>query len=146
MQYVSFSSRKGRHFLHMVFKVKYCHRIFDDKTVQKRCEEIFRQVEAQERKFKIDEIGFDRNHVHTVIDLGPEASEAYVVKKLKGTSAKFLLREFPYLKKNYFWGSGVWNPGYFCESVGDATYDARKLYVKNQGIPRGQTKLGAFFN
>ena len=95
----------------MCFKVKYCHKVFDDKNVQKRCEEIFRQVEANEGKFKIDEIGFDRNHVHTVIDLGPEASEAYVVKKLKGTSGKFLLREFQYLKRKYFWGSGLWNLG-----------------------------------
>ena len=130
----------------MCFKVKYCHSIFDDGNVQKRCENIFREVEAREGKFTIDEMGFDRNHVHTVIELGPEASEAYVVKKLKGTSAKFLLREFPYLKKKYFWGSGLWNPGYFCESVGDSTYENKKIYVKNQGIPRGQRKLSTFFN
>ena len=132
--------------MHMCFKIKYCHSIFDDKTIQKRCEDIFRQVEAQEMKFKIDEIGFDRNHVHFCLDLGPEASESYVVKKLKGTSAKFLLREFPYLKKRYFWDSGLWNPGYFCESLGDSTYENKKMYVKNQGLPRGQTKLVGFLN
>jgi len=58
MEFVSYSSRRGRHLLHMCFKIKYCHEIFDDKTVQKRCEEIFKQVEVREDKFVIDEIGF----------------------------------------------------------------------------------------
>jgi putative transposase len=146
MEYVSFSSRRGRHYLHICFKVKYCHTIFDDKTVQKRCEEIFRQVEIQENKFKLEEIGFDRNHVHFLADFGPQASEADFAKALKGTSGKLLLREFPYLKRAFFWGSGLWNPGYFCETTGDSSYEVKKAYVKNQGIPRGQTKLSGFFN
>jgi putative transposase len=146
MEYISFSSRRGRHLLHICFKVKYCHRIFDDQTVQKRCEEIFRQVEAQENKFILEEIGFDRNHVHFLVELGPQASESYFCKKLKGTSGKFLLREFPYLKHKHFWGSGLWNPGYFCVSVGDSTSESTRDYVKNQGLPRGQTKISKFFN
>ena len=132
--------------MHICFKVKYCHNIFDDKNIQKRCEEIFRQVEKQENKFSLEEIGFDRNHVHFLAELSPDASESYFAKKLKGTSAKFLLREFSYLKKDYFWGSGLWNPGYFCDSVGESTYDKAKVYVKNQGIPRGQTKISKFLN
>jgi putative transposase len=84
--------------------------------------------------------------VHAVIELGPEASEAYVVKKLKGTSAKYLLREFPKVKRRYFWGSGLWNPGYFCVTVGDSYYETTKAYVKKQGIPRHQTKLVEYFN
>ena len=130
----------------MCFKAKYCHSIFDDKNVQKRCGEIFREVELRENKFTIEELGFDRNHVHLLVELSPEASESFVTKKLKGTSAKFLLREFPYLKQQYFWGSGLWNPGYFCDSVGDNTYETTRQYVKNQGIPRGQTKLEKFLN
>jgi len=41
---VSYSSSIGRNALHMSFKAKYCHKIFDDKRVQKRCAEIFRDV------------------------------------------------------------------------------------------------------
>lgn len=84
MQYISYSSRKGRHLLHICFKVNYCHSIFDDKNIQKRCEEIFRQVELQEHKFTLEQIGFDRKHVHFLAELGPEASESYFAKKLKG--------------------------------------------------------------
>ena len=145
MEYVSYSSRRGRHLLHICFKVKYCHNIFDDKNIQKRCEEIFRQVEKQEHTFTLEEIGFDRDHVHFLVELSPTASESYFAKKLKGTSAKLLLREFSYLKKRCFWGSGLWNPGYLCDSVGDSTYEKTRDYVKKQGNPKRPDKTRSFF-
>ncbi len=54
------SSANGRALFHFMFKVKYCHKIFDDKQVKNRCETIFREV-AQEHGFEIGEIGFDRD-------------------------------------------------------------------------------------
>lgn len=144
MDLVSYSSMRGRILMHMGLKVKYCHTIFDDPRVQKRCEEIFQEV-SQRLGFKIDEIGFDRNHLHMILERTPTSpNEATIVKYLKGNSAKILLREFPYLKKQHFWGSGLWNPSYFCKTVGDSTYDSSKEYVRRQGQPRGQTKLGEF--
>jgi len=96
------SSSVGRNVLHMSFKAKYCHEVFNYVQVEKRCEEIFRKV-SEEHRWILREIGFDMDHVHITIDAGTKGPED-VAKALKGTSGRKLLKEFPYLKKKYFWG------------------------------------------
>ena len=134
------SSANGRALFHFMFKVKYCHNIFDDEQVKNRCETIFREV-ALEKGFEIGETGFDRNHVHSLIEIGVY-SRPQIAKFLKGTSAKKLLREFPYLKQKYFWGSGMWNPSYWGDAAGE---DEQRVipYIKNQGKPKTMIQTGA---
>ena len=82
------------------------------------------------------------DHVHLVLDLGLR-SVSQVVKLLKGYTARHLLREHPKLKRQYFWGSGMWNPSYFFDSLGQ---DIEELshYVRQQGLPRDQRKLNGY--
>lgn len=135
------SSANGRALFHFMFKVKYCHNIFDDEQVKNRCEVIFREV-AQEKGFELGETGFDRNHVHSLIEIGVY-SRPQIAKFLKGTSAKKLLKEFPYLKQKYFWGSGMWNPSYWGDAVGE---DEQRVtpYIKNQGKQKTTIRIGTF--
>lgn len=138
----SFSSSVGRLEAHLCFKAKYCHEIFFSEVpgVQKRCEEIFREVEGREG-FILHEIGFDKNHVHLDIDLGPTITVAAAAKKLKGTSGRKLLKEFPRMKRKYFWGSGLWSPAVYFDSVGDQNSDEISAYVQNQGKKKQDTRL-----
>ena len=131
------SSSVGRNVLHLSFKVKYCHEIFNDEQVEKRCEEIFREV-SEMRRWILREIGFDKNHVHITIDAGTKGPED-VAKALKGTSGRKLLKEFPYLKKTYFWGSGLWSPTIYFDSLGERTIVEMDDYTRNQGISRNQS-------
>ena len=87
----------GRNVLHLSFKAKYCHEIFNDKQVEKRCEEIFKEV-SEKYRWILREIGFDKDHVHITIDAGTKGPED-VAKALKGASGRKLLKEFPNLKK-----------------------------------------------
>jgi len=128
------SSSIGRNVLHMSFKVKYCHEIFNDVQVEKRCEEIFKKVSEEHRWF-LREIGFDKDHVHITIDAGTKGPED-VAKALKGTSGRKLLTEFPYLKKTYFWGSGLWSPTIYFDSLGERTIVEMDDYTRNQGMPK----------
>ncbi len=128
------SSSVGRNVLHMSFKVKYCHEIFNDVQVEKRCEEIFKKVSEEHRWF-LREIGFDKDHVHITIDAGTKGPED-VAKALKGTSGRKLLTEFPYLKKTCFWGSGLWSPTIYFDSLGERTIVEMDDYTRNQGIPK----------
>jgi len=99
--------------------------------VQERCAEIFREV-AEKYRFKVHEIGFDKNHAHLSLDLGVKYSVMDVAKLLKGTSGHKLLEEFPQMKRKYFWGSGVWGSQVYFYSTGrDA--DQMRAYVRNQG-------------
>jgi len=129
---VSYSSSIGKNTLHMGFKVKYCHKIFNDKEVEKRCAEIFKEV-SEKYGLILDEIGFDRDHIHIDIDGGPNYAPKHIAKLLKGTSGRKLLKEFPYLKKKYFWGSGMWNPSYYFDSIGSRTKKEIDTYIRNQG-------------
>ena len=128
------SSSVGRNVLHLRFKIKFCHEIFNDKQVEKRCEEIFREV-SKMRRWILREIGFDRDHVHITIDAGTKGPEN-VAKALKGTSGRKLLKEFPYLKKKYFWGSGMWSPATYFDSLGERTIVEMDNYTRNQGMPK----------
>ena len=128
------SSSVGRNVLHMSFKVKYCHEIFNDVQVEKRCEEIFKKVSEEHRWF-LREIGFDKDHVHITIDAGTKGPED-VAKALKGTSGRKLLTEFPYLKKTCFWGSGLWSPTIYFDSLGERTIVEMDDYTRNQGMPK----------
>lgn len=142
------SSSIGRNVLHLSFKTKYCHNIFNDTQVQKRCEEIFREV-CKKHRWILREIGFDQNHVHITIDVGTKGPED-VAKALKGTSGKKILSEFPDIKKTFFWGSGFWSPTIFFDSLGERTITDMDAYAQNQGLPRncsfrlGQTHLDDF--
>ena len=128
------SSSVGRNILHLSFKTKYCHDIFNFPDVQKRCEEIFREV-CKKHRWVLREIGFDQDHIHIIIDAGTKGPED-VAKALKGTSGKKLLKEFSHIKKTYFWGSGFWSPTIFLDSLGERTITDMDTYARNQGLPR----------
>jgi hypothetical protein len=87
------SSSVGRNVLHLSFKTKYCHNIFNFPDVQRRCEEIFREV-SEKHRWILREIGFDQDHVHITIDAGTDGPKD-IAKALKGTSGKKILSEFP---------------------------------------------------
>lgn len=125
----------------MAFKVKYCHNIFDDKQVEKRCADIFKQIDAEHDDITLREVGFDRDHVHIDIDCGPNYAPKDIAKLFKGTSGRKLLKEFQYLKKKYFWGSGLWSPAYYFDSIGDKTEGEMVEYIRNQGCKKPRPKF-----
>ena len=77
------------------------------------------------------ELGIDADHVHFVLDVALHPIPN-IVKKLKGYAAKKLLQEYPWLKKQYFWGSGLWNPSYYFDSLGQGIEEMAD-YVRKQG-------------
>jgi len=63
------------------------------------------------------DLGIDEDHVYFVLGAGLYPLP-YIVKKLKGYTTKKLLQEYPWLKRQYFWGSGLWKPSYYFDSLG----------------------------
>jgi len=116
-------------FVHMSFKVKYCHKVFEIKEFREACESCFKEV-AVKYSVEIFVIGFDSDHAHAILDLG-KYSEPDIRKWLKGTSGKKLLENFPEVKRKYFWGSGLWGRQYYCYSIG-SDMNVLNNYVKKQ--------------
>lgn len=92
-----YSSAVGECWMHTTFKVKYCHKIFDKKEIREEAHKFF--VEACEKnKIRYKEIGFDSDHVHSILDIGIY-SRPQVAKMIKGYIGKKLLEKFPEIKR-----------------------------------------------
>ena len=131
VSYTHYSSSIGRAMMHMCFVCKYRHKIFRFEEIKSRCTELFYSV-AEQYGMKIEELGFDKDHVHMLVDLGNKQSPANAAKLFKGISARYLMKEFLWLREKYFWSGHLWSPAYFFDGVGQNTYDNMKRYVKAQ--------------
>lgn len=137
----SFSSANGELWAMATFKVKYCHKIFDDVNVRQRTDSLF--FEAFEYYgIPCRKLAFDSDHVHMILEMGLY-SKPEIAKKLKGFVARKLFQQLPWLKSRRFWGSGLWNPAYDIRT-GDMEFYGRYL-DKQKYASVGQKTLVGFF-
>jgi len=144
---VRFSSAVGEAWMHCMFKVKFCHDIFDDELHREAMRTLLLEA-AFEHDIPVGEIGFDANHVHFMADIG-NYDRPEVAKLLRGPSAKRFFEYFPELKKSLFWDSGLWNPAYYIGSPRNIEDTIRYIQRQKYGIrsplhDRRQTSLTAF--
>jgi len=81
---------------HMVFCTKYRRPLLNDK-IATRCEQIIRKV-AKEMDIKIIRMAVNPDHVHIFLKYPPKLSVSTIAMQFKGTSSRFLRKEFPELK------------------------------------------------
>jgi len=110
MNPVRYSSAVGEVWVMATFKVKYCHKIFGFSVVRRVCGALLEEA-MQKYRILYTKMGFDEDHVHIQLDRGLY-SKPEIAKLLRGYGARRLFMVFPWLKKRYFWGSGLWNPAY----------------------------------
>ena len=109
---VRYSSAVGEIIVMATFKIKYCHKLFDNQGIRELTDALFH--EAFDRyKISCQKISFDS-------------------KKLRGYVGYHLFKYMPWLKKNkweggYFWNSGFWNPAYDIRNVRDLAFYHRYL-------------------
>jgi putative transposase len=136
-----YSSAVGESWQHAMFKIKYCHDIFDNKEVREECDKLLDEA-SEKYEIPIEGKGFDSNHVHMKLDIGIY-SKPEVAKRLRGYVGRKLLMKFPEMKKKLFWGSGLWNPSYYISSPKNLA--ALDGYLKKQKwYDPSQTKLSAY--
>ena len=110
------SSCVGDSWCHAMFKVKYCHKIFESEEVRFFVSDLFYKI-AAEYDMPIKKIGIDADHVHLYINIKLR-SKPEAAKILKGITGRNILKRFPAIKNQLFWGSGFWNPSYLMDNVG----------------------------
>jgi REP element-mobilizing transposase RayT len=147
---VRYSSAVGEAWMHCEFKVKYCHTIFDDEIYREAMRTLILEA-AYEAEIPVGEMGFDKDHVHFLSDIGLYG-RSEVAKLLKGPTAKKFFEYFPELKlpKNEggkFWDSGFWNPSYYIGSP--KSLEKTINYIKGQkygskGLGKDQKTLVGF--
>jgi REP element-mobilizing transposase RayT len=136
-----YSSAVGEIWVMATFKVKYCHNIFDIKAVRQLCDALLHEAFAF-YKVNCKKLAFDSDHTHMIIDMGLY-SKHELAKKLKGFVGKHLLKMLPWLKKHYFWKSGLWNPAYDIRSINDMDFYSRYL-DKQKYASAGQKMLSEY--
>ena len=145
-----FSSAVGEAWMHCEFKVKYCHKIFDNETYRNKMHELL--VEAAQRyQIPVGEFGFADDHVHFMADIC-KYSRPEIAKLLRGYTGKKFFESFPELKKNkweggLFWNSGLWNPSYYIGSpknLADTIDYIQKQKYGVKGIGKAQSTINSF--
>lgn len=118
---------------HVVWCVKYRKQILtSDRAAY--LESVLRRT-ASENGIGVLELNIgDCDHVHMLIDCTPQHLIPSIIKSFKGTSARWLFRQFPELRKE-LWGGSVWNPSYFVSTVSKNTEAQVRRYIQDQGKP-----------
>ncbi|HLC67713.1 MAG TPA: IS200/IS605 family transposase [archaeon] len=138
-EFVRGSSIFARLKVHVTFKVKYCHRIFGWDTLREECSRLFYEV-AEKQGVVIEEMGFDEDHVHMVWAVRVTHRLDELAKVFKGTTGRKLLALHPFLKKRYFWNSGLWSGVIYADSIG-SNYERICHYMRNQKLERATSSI-----
>lgn len=122
---------------HLVWATKYRKKIFENNPkLTQFTKETLRAI-ALEYDMEIESIEIDQDQVHTLIEIPPRLAPARAAQILKSRSTQIIFKEFPYLRKQYYWGGELWVGGYFIKSVGQAfTKENIIRYIEEQGKAR----------
>ena len=145
-----FSSAVGEAWMHCEFKIRYCHKIFDNEMYRQKMGELLHEA-ATRYQIPIGEMGFDSDHVHFMADVGLY-SRPEVAKFLRGYTGKKFFEYFPELKQHkweggLFWNSGLWNPSYYIGSprnLADTIAYIQKQKYGSKGRGKTQSTLEIF--
>ncbi len=123
---------------HHVFRIMY-HFVWIPKYRHK----VFCEPYRSTLKGIIQKIGYDYNigivelevpvdHIHMVVRSEPKISPSWVMQVIKSISARKFFRQYPDIKKKYFWGGKLWTQSYFVETIGNLNEETIRQYVRNQ--------------
>ena len=112
---------------HVVFCPKYRRSVLVD-GVDERLKEIALEV-ADEMGFDIIEMEVMPDHVHMLLEAGPQLGIHRAVKRIKGRTSHDLRAEFPWLKTRI---PTLWTNSYFVSTVGGAPLAIVRQYIENQ--------------
>ena len=115
---------------HVVWCVKYRHKVIDE-NIEASLKEIILKI-AEDNEFKVLEFNIDKDHVHLLISCSPQHYIPNILKALKGVSARLLMKKHGEILKKKLWGGHLWNPSYFIATVSENTEEQIRQYVHNQ--------------
>lgn len=82
--------------------------------------------------WELKQIEIMPDHVHCFISAPPTVAPTDIVKTLKSVSAIAVFTQFPQLKGQKFWGSGLWSKSYYVGTVGDMSEKVVLNYIVKQ--------------
>jgi putative transposase len=114
---------------HIVWSVKYRKPVLTE-DIQVFLKDQFIKI-GNEKGFSIAAMEIMPDHVHVFASAHPQVAPSYIVKMLKGISARRTLMQFPYLTQQ-LWKGHLWNSSFYIETIGSISEDAIKKYIERQ--------------
>ena len=74
------------------------------------------------------------DHIHIFLQAYPTDSPESIIRTLKSISALAIFTACPSLKKQKFWGSGLWSKGTYYASIGVCSQETIQKYIEEQKI------------
>ena len=141
-----YSSAVGEIIVMATFKIKYCHKLFDNQGIRELVDALLHEA-FDFYKINCQKLAFDSDHVHMILDMGIYG-KSELAKKLRGYVGSHIFKFMPWLKNDkwdggYFWNSGFWNPAYDIRNVSDLAFYHRYL-DKQKYSSTHQTMLTAY--
>ena len=113
---------------HLVWVTRYSNKALDQETRQMLDQKIREMLE--ENSCKAEALTVMPNHVHLEVVMPPWMSVTVLIKKLKGTTARWLFKQKPELREQF--DHHLWSPSYFARTVGNCSEETIKRYVETQ--------------
>jgi len=113
---------------HLVWATKRRRRALVHEHERAYCEKLLRRV-AEKYDMFVVAMEVDVDHVHISVEIPPQLSVGTAVRAFKSLSARYMLKRFPYLKRQ-FW-SAMWSPSYFVRTIGEGvTAETVRRYIE----------------
>ena len=114
---------------HIVWSVKNCNPVLKN-GVDCYLKELFYCI-AEEKDFIVYNVDILQDNVNLFVSAHPKISPSYMVKMLKGISARKLFIEYPDLQKQLD-NKSLWNNSYYIETIGSTSEKNIKQYLYSQ--------------
>jgi putative transposase len=119
----------------MVAAVKY-RKVLLNSTVENCIKETLKEI-SERYEIVIDEVGFDKNHIHIFCGAPPRMAPLRVISIIKSITARQIFKKFPKLKREELWGGEFWSDGKYIGTVGEATSKKTiRNYIRNQSLDK----------
>ncbi len=123
----------------MVTAVKYRKALLNSKVEE--CIKQTLQGISERYEIVIDEIGFDKNHVHIFCGAKPTMSPIEILTIIESITARKVFERFPGFKEGELWGGKFWSDGKYIGTIGEATNEeVIKKYIQNQSLDKSETE------
>ena len=108
--------------------------------------EMFRVIEGQLKKVaegfraEVEEISFEPDHVHLLMQVPPQVSLSVMVNSMKSTSSRLVRKLFAEPLSGVYRKPVFWNRSYLILSSGGAPIDVIQEYIREQGTQEHAAK------
>jgi putative transposase len=141
-KYWTGADTKHRLQYHLVWVPKYRKRVLVGKVAGRLKRLIYEA--ANVNRWCVHELSVQEDHIHLLLQIGPDESVGEVMQHLKGGTSFKLRKEFPELEE-FLWGESFWAAGYFAETVGSTQEEMVRRYIRDQAndgqsMPKGTSR------